>query len=50
MSTPLNIITMTEAAVAALSTTAFPIMAFNGRDRIAEILILQVKNRTAQER
>ena len=37
MSTPLNIITVTEAAIAALSATAFPVSAFDGRDRIAEI-------------
>ena len=37
MSSPLNIITMTEAAIATLSTAAFPVSAFDGRDRIAEI-------------
>ena len=37
MSSPLNIITTTEAAVAALSTAAFPVLAFDGHDRIAKI-------------
>ena len=37
MSTPLNIIATTEATIAALSTTAFPVTAFDGRDRITEI-------------
>ena len=37
MSSPLNVITTTEAAVAVLSTAAFPIMAFDGCDRIAKI-------------
>ena len=37
MSTPLNIIIETEAAIAALSASAFPVSSFDGRDRIAEI-------------
>ena len=37
MSTPLNIISVTEATITALSTAAFPVSAFDGRDRIAEI-------------
>ena len=37
MSSPLNIIIETEAAIAALSTAAFPISAFDGHDRIAKI-------------
>ena len=37
MSTPLNVISVTEATIAALSTAAFPVSAFDGRNRIAEI-------------
>ena len=37
MSSPLNVIIKTEAAIATLSTATFPISAFDGRNRIAEI-------------
>ena len=37
MSSPLNVIIETEAAIAALSAAAFPVSAFDGCDRIAEI-------------
>ena len=37
MSSPLNVIIETKAAIAALSATAFPISVFDGCDRIAEI-------------
>ena len=37
MSSPLNVIIETEAAIAALSAATFPVSVFDGRDRIAEI-------------
>ena len=37
MSTPLNVIATTEAAITALSTATFPVLAFDGHDQIAKI-------------